>query len=305
MARGPLALVNEITARKNKGLIVSLTASLRASPRVGCVTVDNSGDGSVSNGLINALCSPYPDVRETARRFCILGARSLQSYGDVAAVDYIRPTFEKMMTILFNERDNMKSALATYIRWEEIFKTVDEIILLNDAFAMLLWPHLDTVLAIGLPVLYGFWKLNNEDRFDFDFGKNYLNILSTVLVRYNHRYISYDGGQNGGGYNNYPSARPRVGRGNAGDLPEHAWEFLFGDPEFLRRLLMPGCVCSHAAENFLKWLWHNNLAKHDVIVKNVIEHLDDLEYEDNLAAEMPHLVEVFMMNDELQRDRYK
>lgn len=304
VARGPQALVNELAARKGRGLFPALLACMRASWRVGYSTLNIlEGDKAPGSGLQTALCAPYRDIREAARRFLLMSARSVQqAYGDVVVIDHLRPLFDRLMAVLSNQRRSMTQPMSSYSLWEDVLAAVEELTSRNDVFATLLWNHLDTVLSLGRPLVEGFWRMPIDDRYELDFGKNYLGLLSTVLLRYDHGYLSR-GTAADAEYN--PCCKKSSDGNPPLPLPEEAWDFLFSDDQFLRRLLMPGCV-SNSGGYLLQWLWYNNYAKHSVIARAVMDHIDDdLCDEHSLAAELPSLVEALIMKDELTYERYK
>jgi ubiquitin C-terminal hydrolase len=358
LARGPVVLINDLTARKGESLIASLNSACRTSKTVSCILLalagSSSGGGQIPTaaggddggtgeqqivpereGMAHALSSYHRTIREGARTMLGYAVKVvLTGYGNEVGIDLIRPVVDAFMEQLNAVKKRMIHPLTSSNAWDEILSFLDEILSEHECLAELAMPHLDTVLAIGRPLVDGFWSLSEDDKYDYDFGKSYLSLLATVLLRYDHTYLSagdgtlpIDDGEDdeGGGGDNGNAAAAAAAQGlplptevnpysftnpdgsPLPPLPKVAWDFFFQDETFLRRLLMPGCVTSPNAGRLIQWLWYNNYSRHNAIAKAFMDHIDDDLYgfDEFLAAELPQLVDILTLKDILTPERYK
>jgi ubiquitin C-terminal hydrolase len=321
LARGPITLINDISARKGDSFIAQLTSAIRPSVYVSYTFLQGPGElagvGADRQGITLAITSLHSAIRESARTMMSCAVKSVLSvHGKEIVVALLRPIIDILMAQLAFVKNRMAHPVNSCSNWDEILAFLDEIFCDYEGLIELAMPRVETLLEIGPSLVAGFLSLTDEDKLDYDFGKSYLSLLGLVLCRYDHTYLSAgdgtlvndggDGGGNGGEVTNPYCIVDEVGT-PVPPLPKDVWDFFFEDETFLRRLLLPGCLNSSNACRLVQWLWYNNFTKHNTITKAVMEHIDDDLYglDELLAAELPQLVEILTMKDILTTDRYR
>ncbi|KAG7672415.1 putative Ubiquitin carboxyl-terminal hydrolase 24 [Nannochloris sp. 'desiccata'] len=333
LARGPLALINDLSARKGESFVAHLNSTFKCSKLASSILLQLVGDaasrgtgtgtGPSRQGMALALSSPHRTIREGARTMLSYAVKVvIHGFGPVVGVGVLRPVVDSFMDQLNGIKKRMAHPLSGIFNWDEVLAFLNEILSEYDCLVELAMPHLDTLLAIGRPLVDGFWSLSDDDKLDFDFGKSYLSLLAIVLCRYDHTYLSSGDGTllhidaesiDGGrvAIANESTLNPYCFNDRDGTpsppLPRAAWDFLFEDETFFRRLLMPSCITSANSGRLLQWLWYNNYAKHMVISRTLLDHVDEDVYnlDELLACELPQIVDILTMKDVLSMERYK
>ena len=332
LARGPLTLITDLSARKGESFVAHLNGTFRSSKISSSILLQLVGDAAASyqegtsapsrQGMVLALCSPHRTIREGAHTMLSYAVKVvINGYGPVVGVEVLRPVVDSFMDQLHGVRKQMTRPLTGIFHWDEVLAFLNEILSEYDCLVELAMPHLDTLLAIGRSLVDGFWSLSDDDKLDFDFGKSYLSLLAIILCRYDHTYLSSGTGTLS---NNNDDEGERGIQGddesilnpycfNDGDgtplppLPKAAWDFFFEEETFFRRLLMPSCITSANSGRLLQWLWYNNYAKHMVISRALLDHLyeDVFNLDELFACELPQIVDILTMKDILTTDRYR
>jgi len=330
LARGPNALINDLASRKGESFVAHLTSTFRSSLLASSILLQLVGDAASRaaenlpsrQGMVLALGSPHRTIHAGARTMLSHAVKVvLNGFGSEVGVPVLRPVVDSYMRQLHVIKKQMARPFSTAFNWDEVLAFLNEILSEYDCLAELAMPHLDTLLAIGRPLVDGFWSLTDEDRFDFDFGRSYLSLLAIVLCRYDHTYLSSGDGTllndeniDGDGVaspDDESTLNPYCFHDRDGTplppLPKAVWDFLFEDETFFRRLLMPSCITSNNSGRLLQWLWYNNYTKHMVISRALLDHLEDdvYNFDEHLACELPQIVDILTMKDILTTDRYK
>ncbi len=323
LARGPMALINDLSARKGDSFVAHLTSVFRSSKIASSTLLQTTGNavgvGLQRCGMSLAITCHHNSIREGARM--MLGSAVKQvvnGFGPAVGVDLCGPVIACFIAQLTHNKKRLANPMGSHATWDEILAFLDEIFCDYECLIELLLPHMEALLEFGIPLIDGYWSMCDDDKLDFDFGKYYLSLLSIVMCRFDHTYLSAGNGnldgeddRGAGSDDEGDEINPHCFAPRDGSpippLPKHVWDFFFADETFLRRLMLPGCITNPNSSRLFQWLWYNNYAKHMAISKALLDHLDEDVYhmDDFLAAELPHLADILTMKDILTPARYK
>jgi hypothetical protein len=88
-------------------------------------------------------------------------------------------------------------------------------------------------------------------------------------------------------------------------MPQEVVEWLYEDPAFLRKLLMPGCIAGVGPQKLLGYLMFDNQRHARDWHRALLEHvlLDATDWRNDLAPELHTLAALFDLGDSLTADR--
>lgn len=328
VARGPEFLVQEIGRRGRAALPAMIKSAIQArSPVAQAVLAFAVDEKAMLEGVKPfpaTLKSQHPDIRSTIHRFCCSALAAIrEAEGLAAAVQAAKPLVDALLADLIGFEQQIRAPLQFAWLWEDAISTVAALATQSRGMYVLTLEHMDKILAIGRAVVDGFWKIPCEDHEDYDFGKSYLELLSATLCCYEHPgsdnwnpslvdgdtpspegLLDQTSTPEGPWPNPYCiRLASRTNKEPPPRLPEIAWDFLFDDPSFLRRLLMPGCLSCPVKARLLEWLFWNNMQRSGAITALVLLHIEDDCIDTELAAELPSLGQALTVQDDLASSR--